>query len=318
MSTLSVAPDENPVVFTPSRALATREVTITWDTDLLSAGRVGRRVDGGAEEVFGAGRAGSAVTEIALNQTQTFTLRSGVGQVLATLVVTTVLETADLPCRPTSRIDVTRATVEADRIHLRWRTSRSVACWAEITGPGIAPGFAWTADGAVHQVSFDGLAPDTEYAVRILPEGGTNRYLGTVHTASESSEGTWTPDPEVFRQVRLRPVADARPADTAAEAVASHDGGAVSVAAAGTRLVEVVMSDEGRMRLRCRADDGTWCAWTELGTVLPPGSHAVHWESEGLLVVTVADADNLVRVLTWRDPPTRHGRGDWVTVGTLA
>lgn len=186
MATPSIAAGENPVVFTASSAGAPRSVTVAWSTDSRTAGRVSRRVDDGRERVVGSGASGAVTSEIGLNQTQTFTLRSVLGQVLATLVVTTVLESAPIAVAAAQRIDISRAAVRADLVYLRWRTAVPVPCWVEIVSPGREHGYAGTETGTVHQVRFDGLDQDADYTVRILAEGGMSRYLAAVHTGTRS------------------------------------------------------------------------------------------------------------------------------------
>ncbi len=305
MATLSVSPADNPVAFVPSGVRETRPVTVVWDTELLSSGRLSRRVDGGGDEPFGAGRTGSAVTEVALNQTQTFTLRSGVGQVLATLVLTTVLETAPVALAPTQRIDVSRAVVGADSVHLRWSTALPVACWAEITAPGRRPGFAGTDRGTVHQARFDGLDQDADYTVRLLAEGAAGRYLGAVHTghrpsggrsASREVAGRWMPDPEVFRRLRLRGVVDVGQSGV----VADRSGSAPTPAGP----VELHLSADGELRV---AGTSGAAAGQVVGGPLRPGFHLCPVGS-GVLLVGVTTDGQLVSCLldagrddcTWR------------------
>ncbi|MGW4480451.1 hypothetical protein [Rhodococcus triatomae] len=204
MALLSLLPPaRNPVVFTPSGVDSTVPVAVTWDTGTLASGRLTLRIDGGAESVCGFGRTGSAVTTVTLNQTQTFTLRSALGQVLATLVVTTALESAPVPVTPSERIRMSRVTVHPDSVQLRWRTALSISCWAEVTAPGEQTRFAWTDPGSVHEVRFD--RPPADCTVRIATEGAAARYVGTVPAGTDE----WVADPAQYRALHLRTRTDA-------------------------------------------------------------------------------------------------------------
>ncbi|MFD1815133.1 hypothetical protein [Rhodococcus gannanensis] len=214
MALLSLLPPaRNPVVFTPSGVDSTVPVTVTWDTGTLASGRLTLRVDGGAESVCGFGRTGSAVSTVTLNQTQTFTLRSALGQVLATLVLTTALESAAVPVTPSERIRMSRVTVHRDSIHLRWRTALPISCWAEATAPGERARFAWTDPGSVHEVRFD--RPGADCTLRIATEGAAARYVGTVRAGT----GEWVADPAEYRALHLRTRTDAT---SSGVPVASH------------------------------------------------------------------------------------------------
>ncbi|MFD4467950.1 hypothetical protein ACFWPA_06620 [Rhodococcus sp. NPDC058505] len=382
MATLSIDPAENPVVFTASGVREPKQVTVGWSTASLAPGRVTRRIDGGPEVALGSGVSGSVTGEIELNQTHTFTLRSALGQVLATLVVTTVLESAQVPVTPAQRIDISRVAVRADLVYLRWRTAVPVACWVEVVSAGREHGFAGTEAGTVHQVRFEGLDQDTEHTVRILPEGGMARYIGTVHTGVREvsvrsngapagwgvevtipkaprhlwigrdgiavdggasrervdlhpdlgpvasglrgvvpeadipitlpagnadgtgtvlarvsvTEGTWMPDPEVFRRIRLRRAPDARDTRVTGSTTVDTPGGAL----------RLDLSPDGL--LHAHAPSGPDPV---LGGPFPAGVHACAVDG-GVLLVGTTPSDEVVAAVV---DPGRVADADWCRLG---